>query len=678
MRVRWHLLAWLGLLLAIGNDLLFRRVEKLNRIIQHFLPESTLFSLSSYPPCAVLLTSSGAHVELIESVIVQFDFSSLNDTARCDQSVFTFLVQFWSSNQQEPTRSWLQYARRELSMKETVSPVDGSRRTLILDSESSYFDYFLRTDCLDDMGDGIFAATRALVGSGDCSSFIRTMSWSKGPCLFPSYLPRIKYPDPPSPSMIHICLLQDPLDSVVPLLTHFLWNHPHVSPALVQFHHFANDTTYDPPHSTKHFRDRIQFHPRRHMEYMEYHRFLYETCDAIISTWEDVTNVIAHDMVKGLAVASAYHKPLLLHDRVEQVYRNWLPSSRVTTFQGDIDSFSARMNKLLNSLKKDSSNDRRWRPPCQVLLDNHHVAYHYFLLESMLAYYPLPQIDACNSSRFEFTIFIIKGINSFQRQRARSWKDYAERHILHRIYRNESSERELIDIIPVPSKGEKDGLFHYHINTTCRCDETTSWLTEKANAFCVFHEKCPQFESSQHAVWLSPMFGRYFFPNLLPSFNHKRNKTETVNLCVIGHPMRRNYDLVANYLSNHPHVSNETLRIHNIGWGPVPDVLGPYRHFVSFYAVAGFEEYQRLLYDTCDGILSLLTKSHHAYYFPDDEKKLIGIVCHASAYKMPILIHKELADLYSPYLGRIVETHQDDQISFGNALNRLLSRIKGR
>jgi hypothetical protein len=71
-----------------------------------------------------------------------------------------------------------------------------------------------------------------------------------------------------------------------------------------------------------------------------------------------------------------------------------------------------------------------------------------------------------------------------------------------------------------------------------------------------------------------------------------------------------------------------------------------------------------------------MTKASHPYFFADNEKKLTGIVCQASAYKKPILIHEELANLYRPYLGDVVEVHTDEQDSCNQGLDRFLRVLK--
>eukprot|EP00545_Synedropsis_sp_CCMP1620_P007182 CAMPEP_0119022716 /NCGR_PEP_ID=MMETSP1176-20130426/28608_1 /TAXON_ID=265551 /ORGANISM="Synedropsis recta cf, Strain CCMP1620" /LENGTH=437 /DNA_ID=CAMNT_0006977647 /DNA_START=192 /DNA_END=1505 /DNA_ORIENTATION=- len=428
------------------------------------------------------------------------------------------------------------------------------------------------------------------------------------------------------------------------------------------------------------FAGRYRHLPLTSMDFLEYCRFVYETCDAIVSIANETSPTnYQWATVKGLAIVNAYKKPLLLHQDVEQLYRgHMVQSTATTTHAGDIGTFATGINHLLSQIvdKPERYKDSTWRPPCQVLLDNHHQAYHYFLLESIVAQYPLPVLDTCDHSRLEFTIVIMKGINTFQRQRGKSWIDYADKHILNKEYKyGENKQVRVVEAIS-RSKNTLEEPFHYSINTTCRCDNSSQWLLESANGYCVFHERCPQFADSVQASWLSPMHKRFFFPNLLPSFHHKRNSTNNaVNVCVIGHPLRRHYTLFANYVSTRPKLTNESLRVHNLGWGRVPEVLKPYQHFVTFHAVAGYEDYQRLLYDTCDGIVGLMTKESHPYYFADDLKKLTGIVCHASAYKIPILIHEELATLYRPYLGDIVETHADDQQSFDNGLDKFLKTL---
>lgn len=643
-----------------------------------------LFS-ASLSPCRILI-ESGHNVELLESLIAQFkfeDYEAENPIRNCNRSNLEFAVQFNTNDQDHRWADWILswkiYASRELIKRKFPAP-EWSVKRLVQSGVDMTYHLHLRTNCscIDEDVSWIYASSnrRGIFGR-ECdllenrSIFLHP---ALQPNLFPEHYPPIRYPEPSNATTVHICSVQSGSSHFI---AKYLFDHPHLSPAMIQFDNLAVPSTTNKELNMRQFEGRYQHFSQLDMDFLEYCRFVYETCDIIISITTNNTLRIDDQwsIVRSLSIANAYKKPLLVHQDIEQLYRGHIQSSSTTSYSGNFETFATGINQILSSIaKSELPTDSSWRPPCQVLLDNHHQAYHYFLLESIVAQYPLPALETCDHSRLEFTILIMKGVNTFQRQRGKSWIDYAETHILNKAYQGDSQVR----FVQAISRS-KDTLaepFHYIINTTCRCDNTSDWLLESANGYCVFHEKCPQFADSVRASWLSPMHKRFFFPNLLPSFDHKRNFTKSVSLCVIGHPLRRHYALFANYLLTHPKATNTSLRVHNLGWGKVPPILEPYKHFVTFHAVAGYEEYQRLLYDTCDGILSLMTKESHPYYFIDDLQKLTGIVCHASAYKTPILIHEELATLYRPYLGDVVETHADTQKSFDSGLDGFLKALE--
>jgi hypothetical protein len=64
---------------------------------------------------------------------------------------------------------------------------------------------------------------------------------------------------------------------------------------------------------------------------------------------------------------------------------------------------------------------------------------------------------------------------------------------------------------------------------------------------------------------------------------------------------------------------------------------------------------------------------HHPEYF-DGPMKLSGGIVQASAYQKPILLHKDLAEVYASHLVN-VETHDDDIDSFMVGFERLLDRL---
>lgn len=95
-----------------------------------------------------------------------------------------------------------------------------------------------------------------------------------------------------------------------------------------------------------------------------------------------------------------------------------------------------------------------------------------------------------------------------------------------------------------------------------------------------------------------------------------------------------------------------------------------FSNFVTLHPNPNFTEYQLDLYDTCDAILSLVTRFQHPEYF-EGPMKLSGGIVQASAYQKPILLHKDLEFVYKEHLVNAV-THDDDADSFAVAFGQMI------
>jgi hypothetical protein len=226
-----------------------------------------------------------------------------------------------------------------------------------------------------------------------------------------------------------------------------------------------------------------------------------------------------------------------------------------------------------------------------------------------------------------------------------------------------------------------------------------AWLRNDTDRhFCLFHQSCEDYANSSQAMWLNPHHERHFFPSLLPGKDYLMsarsgsldtgggaadqittpapNRTEH-HLCIIGAPSRREYSLVVKYLEQYS-ISNALMKtpiqFHNFGWGKMPPGMDPWTHRVQQYGIADFEEYQHKIITTCHAILSLLVSTTHPEYFSMD-KKLTGSVVQAAAYRLPIVLHTDLAKLYERYVPDAI-THGDDQESFNDAIQRLIERLE--
>jgi hypothetical protein len=346
-------------------------------------------------------------------------------------------------------------------------------------------------------------------------------------------------------------------------------------------------------------------------------------------------------------------------------------------------------------------------PDCQVLIDNAGYNFHYEVLESIFVLYPLPPAATCNHSSLQFTIALWRGnITSSRRDRSTSWWAYANATLVQNeknyySYSTPGQSRSLHTVLQAaktgpPISGWDD--FTYIIRATCYCSEEVgdqAWLRSDMNRhFCVFHQACDEYSNSSQAMWLNPHHERYFFPSLLPTRQYFKmqaasnfsssipnkpdseegGKRKKYRLCILGDPKRREYSRVAAYLEK----KNQTISpvsFQNLGRGKIPSVMTPWRpNYLTHYRIEDYEEYQAKIATDCQAILALVLPSTQPDYF-SNEKKLSGSVVQAAAYRLPIVLHTDLAKLYDRYIPDVI-THGDDQESFNEALATLIERLE--
>jgi hypothetical protein len=334
-----------------------------------------------------------------------------------------------------------------------------------------------------------------------------------------------------------------------------------------------------------------------------------------------------------------------------------------------------------------------------VLVLNQEHNYHYEVLESIVAHYPISQPGKddkgqvrrnCDHLHLTFTVSIAFGEEKeFYHNRSLSWYNYADKVLINRTYlfskQGQNSTRVLQNVIRNSSYDPEDdleGTFDYHIRASCYCDEKDiEWLLDSSTHYCLFHQSCEQ--ALRRSVYVHPQSHPHMFPSYLPQFfqseRHVDNKTH--HLCVIGEGLRREYGLLAYYLyQNNKTRQPRRLHVHHFGIGNVQKPMKPFQSIVTLHADPSFTSYQRSIYTTCDVILSLITRFQHPEYFQGETQKLSGGIVQASAYRKPIVLHRDLAHDYQAYLlndSTVVETHGDDVGSFAAALERMLQRLDG-
>jgi hypothetical protein len=318
---------------------------------------------------------------------------------------------------------------------------------------------------------------------------------------------------------------------------------------------------------------------------------------------------------------------------------------------------------------------------CKVVIINQHVDFHYEVLESVVALYPLPKIATCNHMKLQFTASISISDNPRYQRKSDSWREYAMTNIAPNDYVasvTPGQSRRLVNVLQTTTPLNDtlwDTAFDYQISASCYCDPNLTWLFKSTSHYCLFHGACDPTFLHQNAPnriqWVHPSFGKYsFFPNYLPEFSIDRTVDGTTHhLCVIGNVIRRQYDLVALYLTEHP----SNLRIHHFGLGVLPNSMMDFAPLIQVHSTPDFLPWQYDLYSTCDAILSLLTRQNQSEYF-EGKTKLSGALVQASVYQIPVLLHHDLAMVYKQHL-RHVETHTDDPSSFVIGMDRLLKRL---
>jgi hypothetical protein len=463
----------------------------------------------------------------------------------------------------------------------------------------------------------------------------------------PSDIPRFDRPRRGnSTRQINLCLLGKPKDFAV--INNFIREHPSLPPEWIQFHCFGSRGP----------RTKVLYWTSHPPEEASYSDQLYDVCDGMIGV-----PVEESYLPSGIVHAVAYNRPLLLAQDDAAIYQNQLGATRIFSDE----SMSRSLEQLIEFIEPGFF-DRK--PDCQVLIDNHQVDFHYFLLESFMALYPLPETPECNHNYLQFTFLIHRSGNPFQRTRAEAWKRYA----LGSMTQKYRSDRIVKSVIwGTAGSSVPFGDFHYIIKASCYCiEEDVAWLSGSNNTYCVFHEACEAFSSSPKALWLSPHHKQYALPTLLPVFAHPRPVNGTINFCVIGHPTRRNYYLVAHFLKLR---NPKDIFFHNLGWGPKPKAMDGFDHLFARYDEPDFVLFETMVYDLCDVILGLLTQDATPDYFDGPKKKQSGSMLQAIAYKRPMILHEDLTEPYRHHLTDI-EVHNDDPDSFVNAMDRILDKLR--
>jgi len=319
-----------------------------------------------FPACRVILLNQkhNYHYEVLESIVAQYPFYEASSA--CDHSAFHFTVAIASGEEKEfyleKSLSWYEYATTNMSQTEYVSSDDETSRRLdgvIRNSSTSMnvtgFDYQIRASCYCESDDDIEwlyeSDTHFCVFHEDCGKAknVTRALWLNPkiqPSFFPDFLPAFEHERSFNSSFHNLCIVGEGKRREYDLLAYYLrWKEPEISK--LHFHHFGIGNVQKP---MKPFQKLITLHP--YPNFLEYQLELYEKCDAILSL---VTRFQHPEYFKGsmklsgsLVQASAYRKPILLHQDLADTYKEHLVET--VTHEDDADSFVEAFEKLIRLL----------------------------------------------------------------------------------------------------------------------------------------------------------------------------------------------------------------------------------------------------------------------------------------------------------------------------------------
>ena len=283
--------------------------------------------------------------------------------------------------------------------------------------------------------------------------------------------------------------------------------------------------------------------------------------------------------------------------------------------------------------------------PCRIVVENK-VDYHYEILESVAMRYPLPwEALGCDGKLVvvDFALTTKKG-SDFKGEGV-SWEDYYLKSV-----RGQQRIRE--DGVRVEFGDLVDHRLYQQpyaavVDASCDFDQVLPWDERHPNTFCVFHKTPTRYmfprEQLGRACWLSPLHSScYFIPTDLPEFP-KARQSQKATLCVSG--KNRHHGLLAAALRL-TGLENVELKIYGRWIDKEKPGLSAYTNLSSWEHIQepSFVDFQRHM-ASCDVILPMIDPQHNPEYFVR-EKMLSGAVSQAIAYRIPIVLQHELADIY--------------------------------
>ncbi|KAL7464412.1 hypothetical protein ACHAXS_004761 [Conticribra weissflogii] len=225
------------------------------------------------------------------------------------------------------------------------------------------------------------------------------------------------------------------------------------------------------------------------------------------------------------------------------------------------------------------------------------------------------------------------------------------------------------------------------IGVSCDSFEYIRWMQKFENNYCVLHGTTPPDfpkELGNRVVWLNLMFPCYFIPSNFPNFlRAKIHRNESIPICVkgMGKEMTESYDFLLQAMRA---LENNTYPIVlYIMGGSSTDIPTPFQdiqHLVTRINEPDYFKFEKEM-SRCHVMIPLLHPwDYGVKYFPSsNSKKLSGFISQAIGLKIPLLLHKELYEVYKSELTAKVWTYssenKNDTESFTAAFKELIAEM---
>lgn len=329
---------------------------------------------------------------------------------------------------------------------------------------------------------------------------------------------------------------------------------------------------------------------------------------------------------------------------------------------------------------RQAKHDAAWH--CKLVIDNGQFGYHFEILESVVADFPLVLPEPCGNHLSVDLTFDLK--ESELSPRARGYVNYLRDNVQGKVYVGYRNQQRTLDQVYFQKKradyNAQDPEFIAYVYSSAYCRPRFLNELNSNKTYAIFHERCAKAEVNSRSYWVTPNQRNHIFPNRLPQFNTTdRVSIPPYKLCVIGKARRRNFGFFRSYFeSSAIDDFRDRFQILIFGMGSVPGWLSNFTS-VKQDSTADFYDFQRRVAMNCDALVALLDSATKSEYFPNvsgSSQKLSGAITQASAYKLPIVIHEDLASLYAEYLKQnLVVTHSDNVSSFKTALHTMLHQL---